>query len=309
LKRLDISFSDIRLTVEKTGQEILKGITGHAQCGEVLALMGATGSGKTSLLTTLAHRNEAGLASSGSIRYGSEHCVVFSKALKPKIGFVEQDDVVIAELTVRQSLSYSAALRLGRSLSRSEQQARVKQVISQLRLDKCSDTVVGSADARGISGGERKRLCIATELLTKPRLLFLDEPTSGLDSSTAEIVVKVLKSLAQDDQVTVVCSIHQPSSQIYHLFDRLCFMDDGRCVYMGPGGATSVENFAKAGMQCPVHFNPPDYFMELATSGKFGDSELAARLSEAVVPSEIERRALAAHADRREVCRLVFDND
>ena len=139
-----------------------------------------------------------------------------------------QDDVVVAQLTVRQSLLFAAALRMGRSATADQQRARVDEVIEQLRLTKCADTIVGQAGARGISGGERKRLCIGTELLTKPRLLFLDEPTSGLDSSTAEIVVQVLKALAQKDRVTVVCSIHQPGSQIYHVFDKLCFLDGGR---------------------------------------------------------------------------------
>ena len=178
--------------------------------------MGATGSGKTTLLTTLVHRNERTLRTSGSVRYGINHDLVFSKALKPRIGFVEQDDVVVAQLTVRQSLLFAAALRMGRSATTEQQHARVNEVIEQLRLTKCADTVVGQAGARGISGGERKRLCIGTELLT------------GLDSSTAEIVVQVLKALAQKDRVTVVCSIHQPGSQIYHVFDKLCFLDNGR---------------------------------------------------------------------------------
>jgi len=179
---LELSYKNVRVTVAKEKKCILDGISGYARCGELMALMGATGSGKTTLLTTLAHRNEAGLHTSGSIRYGDHHRYVFCKALKPRIGFVEQDDIVLPELTVRQSLTFTAALRMGSHATSTEQRARVDEVIAQLRLGKCADTLVGSAEARGISGGERKRLCIATELLTMPRLLFLDEPTSGWEA-------------------------------------------------------------------------------------------------------------------------------
>lgn len=125
----------------------------------MLALMGATGSGKTTLLTTLAHRNELGLRTSGSIRYGQAHSYVFCKALKPRIGFVEQDDIVVPELTVRQSLMFTAALRMGSNVGLKGQRARVLEVIEDLRLTKCADTLVGAAGARGISGGERSKWC------------------------------------------------------------------------------------------------------------------------------------------------------
>eukprot|EP00038_Savillea_parva_P006744 m.165565 g.165565 ORF g.165565 m.165565 type:complete len:699 (-) comp12579_c0_seq1:1083-3179(-) len=292
---LEVSFQNLSVVVVKTGQTILSDVKGSARSGEVLALMGPTGSGKTTLLSTLAQRNEATLRTFGSIRYGDMHRYQFCKALKPRIGFVEQDDIVVPQLTVRQSLMISAGLRIGKHMTEQEQRNRVEEVISSLRLNKCADSRIGGDGARGISGGERKRLCIGTELLTKPRLLFLDEPTSGLDSSTAETVVNLLKDLAQSDNVTVICSIHQPSSQIFHSFDKLAFLHNGRCIYHGPGGKASVDAFAAAGMMCPKHYNPPDYFMGLATDGTLDDQATQKRLTASIPLDEYTAEALRSH--------------
>jgi hypothetical protein len=120
---------------------------------------------------------------------------------------------------------------------------------------------------------------------------------SRLDSSTAEIVIKALKELATSSQVTVICSIHQPSSQIYHLFDRLLFLHNGKCVYNGPGGEPSVAAFAEAGMVCPLHYNPPDYFMGLAVGGTFDDVETRRRMQAALPHDDHAAMALAQHRE------------
>eukprot|EP00039_Didymoeca_costata_P004517 m.73843 g.73843 ORF g.73843 m.73843 type:complete len:675 (+) comp12436_c0_seq4:156-2180(+) len=271
-EELDLQFQDVSVFVGagKDTKCVLNNISGSAKPRGLLALMGATGSGKTTMLTVLANRLESGanIGRSSKIRYGGYK---FSKALKRLVGFVEQDDVVIPNLTVRQSLTFTARLRLGKEATTAEQDQRVEETITQLRLNKCADTIIGSPMARGVSGGERKRVAIATEMLTKPRILFLDEPTSGLDSTTALSVTQYLKELSYKSGITVVCSIHQPSSQIYHSFENLCFLHEGNPVYFGPI-SEAVPHYAKLGFACPEHYNPPDYFMELAVEGKLVDS-------------------------------------
>lgn len=181
--------------------------------------------------------------------------------------------MVSPELTVRQSLTYQARLRIPGT--QAAQDARVESVIAQLRLTKCAETVVGDALDRGISGGERKRLCIGGELLTKPEILFLDEPTSGLDSTTAVQVTQILRELSSEG-VTVIASIHQPSSQAFANFSHLCFLHDGETIYFGDARNASIEYFRARGFPCPKHFNPPDYFMEVAVGGSLGKGDTMA---------------------------------
>ena len=249
---------------------ILNGVSGYCEPGSVTALMGATGSGKTTLLSALANRLEVPtrLSTASRIRYGGE---AWSKSLKRLVGFVEQDDIVVPELTVRQTLRFAARLRLPADTEDSalKLERRVNEVIDQLALGKCVDTPIGSVAARGVSGGERKRVCIASELLAEPRLLFLDEPTSGLDSETALVLVRSLRRLAAEEGVTIVCSIHQPNSQVFTNFQQLCFLHAGRMVFFGEAQAASLAHFSGlVGSKCPAHYNPPDWYMELAVGGK-----------------------------------------
>mmetsp|Transcript_30995 Transcript_30995/g.53312 ORF Transcript_30995/g.53312 Transcript_30995/m.53312 type:complete len:145 (+) Transcript_30995:36-470(+) len=109
---------------------------------------------------------------------------------------------------------------------------------------------------------------LPTELISKPRFLLCDEPTSGLDSETALVIINVLQNLADTAGMCIVCSIHQPSSQVYSQFDDLCFLDGGRCVYFGKAGS-AIGYFEKiTGMTCPSQYNPPDWFMEQAVNNK-----------------------------------------
>ena len=256
---------------------ILNGVSGYCEPGSVTALMGATGSGKTTLLSALANRLEAPtrLSTASRIRYGGE---AWSKSLKRLVGFVEQDDIVVPELTVRQTLRFAARLRLPADTEDSalKLERRVNEVIDQLALGKCVDTPIGNGEAaHGVSGGERKRVCIASELLAEPRLLFLDEPTSGLDSETALVLVRSLRRLAAEEGVTIVCSIHQPNSQVFTNFQQLCFLHAGRMVFFGEAQAASLAHFSGlVGSKCPAHYNPPDWYMELAVGGKLDQNVL-----------------------------------
>lgn len=146
--------------------------------------------------------------------------------------YVTQEDVLLGTLTVRETITYSAHLRLPSSFTREEVKSIVEGTIMEMGLLDCADRSIGNWHLRGISGGEKKRVSIALEILTRPRILFLDEPTSGLDSASAFFVIQTLRSIARDGR-TVVSSVHQPSSEVFALFDDLFLLSGGETVYFG----------------------------------------------------------------------------
>ncbi|GLC55425.1 hypothetical protein PLESTB_000985900 [Pleodorina starrii] len=139
-----------------------------------------------------------------------------------------------------------------------------RRVCLQVGLTHVGGVIVGSPMKKGISGGERKRLCVAMELLTKPSLLFLDEPTSGLDSVTALSLCKLLRRLATSRTCTVVCTIHQPQAKIFNLFDQLLLLNRGSIVYQGQAQG-ALEFFDRSGFPCPAFENPADHFLDVIT--------------------------------------------
>ncbi|RLN50369.1 hypothetical protein BBP00_00010051 [Phytophthora kernoviae] len=147
------------------------------------------------------------------------------------------------------------------SFPREKYLGRVDTLLEEFGLAKSKDTLIGGWMLRGISGGERKRLALATELLTNPSVLFADESTSGLDSFMAKSVVQQLQRLAVHEERTVVATIHQPSSEVFMLFDRLELLADGATIYQGKA-ADAMQYFANCGFECPTFMNPADYFME-----------------------------------------------
>lgn len=157
---------------------------------------------------------------------------LFLIILKLLQAYVTQEDVLLGTLTVKETVSYSAHLRLPTSMSKEEVNSLVDGTIIEMGLQDCADRLIGNWHLRGISGGEKKRLSIALEILTMPRLLFLDEPTSGLDSASAFFVVQTLRNVARDGR-TVISSIHQPSSEVFALFDDLFLLSGGETVYFG----------------------------------------------------------------------------
>uniref|UniRef100_A0A7S3A343 Probable ATP-dependent transporter ycf16 n=1 Tax=Rhodosorus marinus TaxID=101924 RepID=A0A7S3A343_9RHOD len=287
---MDVEFKDLRYSV-KTGRrerkDILNGITGFSRAGELLAVMGPSGSGKTSLLNILAGRMYSKDVQ-GYTSYGGEE---YSKKTRRQMGFVTQEDLMFGNLTVMESLMCTANLRLPSSLSKAEKIERVEQVMGDLKLRNVGNTLIGDGlFKKGVSGGERKRVAIAAEILVDPQILFLDEPTSGLDSSIAFSIVKYLKQLTSSGK-TVILSIHQPSSQIYALFDRLMLLRDGRTVYFGPG-ANVLTFFASAGYACPFGYNPADFFMSLISKGKEANGTEPAESAEMVLAAlEYQRKA------------------
>ncbi|XP_057379243.1 protein white-like [Daphnia carinata] len=245
-------------------KRILDNVTGCVRPGEFLAIMGASGAGKTTLLNCLTFRNTGKLKITGERFLNGAK--VNTDTLARISGYVQQDDLFIPTLTVKEHLEFQALLRMEKHLSYDERMIRVGEVIHELGLRKCENTVIGNPERgiKGISGGERKRLAFASEVLTNPSLMFCDEPTSGLDSYMAQNIVQVLKNIASTGK-TVVCTIHQPSSEVFALFDRILLMAEGRTAFLGPV-SEALNFFSARGLPCPSNYNPADYYIHtLAT--------------------------------------------
>lgn len=245
---------------------ILKKVSGLVRPGELLAIMGPSGGGKTTLLNALSGR--ASFIPEGHILFDGKPRVADTRR---KIGYVMQDDVFFTNLTVRQTLEITARLRLPRTVPYKQKMERVDYILQRLGLLRCQNTIIGDQFRKGISGGERKRTNIADVLLVEPSILILDEPTSGLDSNTALTVVRLLKELAGEGR-TVITTIHQPNSMMFAEFDKLLLLASGQTVYYGPA-KEAVNYFSRLGYECPYGFNPADYFIALLTNEDFGQSE------------------------------------
>ncbi|CAL9054094.1 unnamed protein product [Musa banksii] len=235
---------------------ILCGITGFARPGEVLAIMGPSGCGKSTLLDALAGRLASNVSQKGGILInGQKQKLAFGTS-----AYVTQDDVLMTTLTVREAVYYSAQLQLPDSMSRAEKRARAEETIREMGLESAMDTRIGGWASKGISGGQKRRVSICVELLTRPRLLFLDEPTSGLDSAASYHVMNRIARLARREAMTVVAAIHQPSSEVFELFHGLGLLAYGRTVYFGPPQMAD-EFFASNGFPCPSPSNPSDHYL------------------------------------------------
>lgn len=241
-------------------KRILQCLSGYAEPGRIMAIMGPSGSGKSTLLDSLAGRLSAKVVMTGNILLNGQ-----KKNLQyGGVAYVTQENVLLGTLTVRETLTYSAYLRLPPGLTKEEIKGIVEGTLMEMGLEECANRIIGNWHLRGISGGEAKRLSIALEILTRPRLLFLDEPTTGLDSAAAFFVVQAIRSVARDGR-TVISSIHQPSSEVFALFDDLCLLSSGELVYFGEA-KKAIEFFAKAGFPCPSRRNPSDHFLRCINS-------------------------------------------
>ncbi|KAI0179033.1 hypothetical protein GGR52DRAFT_534567 [Hypoxylon sp. FL1284] len=259
------------------GKSILSDIKGIAHPGEITAIMGASGAGKTSFLDILARKNKRG-QTAGDFYVNGEK--VTDTEFKSVVGFVDQEDTMLSTLTVHETILTSALLRLPRAMGRAAKEQRVYEVEKQLGIYHIRDSLIGSEEGkgRGISGGEKRRVGIACELVTSPSILFLDEPTSGLDAFNAFNVIECLVTLAKTYKRTVIFTIHQPRSNIVALFDRLILLAQGKTVYSGPFSQCQ-EYFDQVGYSCPPGFNIADYLVDLTmhagTFGTFDDGSVA----------------------------------
>ena len=256
-----LSWSNMTVSTKKEPKKILLDNISGSITGGFWAIMGASGGGKTTLLSTLSLRLDTNVIDvEGDFRLNGER---YSKhLLKSASAYVMQDDLLHSELTVFETLSYAANLRLPKGYSKDQRLDRVEEVMLLMGIAYCRGTIIGDTRRKGISGGERKRVCVAVELLTKPKLVFLDEPTSGLDSTTALAVCETLKELSGSGQCTVVCTIHQPQQKIFELFDNLILMKKGSIVYQG-SCLKSIRFLENVGLPCPAGVNPADYLIDV----------------------------------------------
>ncbi|KAL2558025.1 ABC transporter G family member 1 [Forsythia ovata] len=237
---------------------LLNDISGEARDGEIMAVMGASGSGKSTLIDALANRM-AKESLQGTVSLNGEQ--LESSLLKVISAYVMQDDLLFPMLTVEETLMFAAEFRLPRSLSKSKKKMRVQALIDQLGLRNAAKTVIGDEGHRGVSGGERRRVSIGTDIIHDPILLFLDEPTSGLDSTSAYMVVKVLQRIAQSGSI-VIMSIHQPSYRILGLLDRMIFLSRGHTVYSGSPSNLPLF-FSDFGHPIPDNDNRTEFALDL----------------------------------------------
>ncbi|HEX3655730.1 MAG TPA: ATP-binding cassette domain-containing protein [Pirellulales bacterium] len=213
---------------------------------EFVGLMGPSGAGKTTLTSAL---NGYLPPSTGQVLINGHDLYAEYARFRGMLGYVPQDDIMHRELTVRQALRFTAELRLPPGTPRHEIDARIAKVLKQLDLESTADTIIGSPERQGISGGQRKRVNLAMELLTDPAVLFLDEPTSGLSSHDALTVMTLLRQLANSGK-SILLTIHQPSLEAFRLLDNLAIIsrdsqshEPGRLVYYGPAYPEAIDFF------------------------------------------------------------------
>lgn len=273
VRTVTIRLNDFGLDIEKRAfrkqwtKAILKPLTADFRAGSLNVIMGPSGSGKTSLLNSMAGRLKDDL----STRYKKLGNMTFNGAEPSQdvvhaiCSFVTQDDdALLASLTVRETLRYAAGLRLPKWMSKEQKMQRAEQILLKMGLKDCADNLIGNDLIKGISGGEKRRVTIAVQILTEPRVLLLDEPLSGLDAFTALSIVDVLRGLANEGR-TLVVTIHQPRSDLFvHFGNVLLLARGGFPIYAGPGG-DMLTHFAAQGYQCPQHVNPADFALDLIT--------------------------------------------
>ncbi|KAJ7759367.1 hypothetical protein DFH07DRAFT_1023671 [Mycena maculata] len=238
---------------------LLDNISGTIKPGQVCAIMGASGAGKSTFLDILARKAKRGQVSGTTFVNGRE---VRDEEFKAVTGFVDQEDTLMSTLTVYETVLYSALLRLPRDMSLEAKKFRTLETMNELGILGIKDSRIGASAQRSISGGEKRRVSIACELVTSPSILFLDEPTSGLDAYNAFNVVESLVSLARDYNRTVIFTIHQPRSNIVALFDQLVLLASGKLVYSGEFSKCQAY-FAEIGQACPPGFNIADFLIDM----------------------------------------------
>mmetsp|Transcript_14473 Transcript_14473/g.31813 ORF Transcript_14473/g.31813 Transcript_14473/m.31813 type:complete len:646 (-) Transcript_14473:825-2762(-) len=262
---MNVEFRNLSLAVRVSSDQEIKvvnSVSGSLQEGTMTALLGGSGTGKTSLLNAL----------SGRAFYGDVTGTILINGHRGKIedhgypvGYVPQDDLVHGELTVRENLIFAGRFRLPANTSMKEVSELADGVIANLGLAKVRDSIVGDMRVRGISGGEKKRVNIGIELMARPNILFLDEPTSGLDSSSSSLVMSCLKNMVMEIGVTVACVIHQPRKFIFDLFDSVILLvPGGEIIY--EGHPDLIESyFNKLGYVLPPGENVADWIVDISS--------------------------------------------
>ncbi|XVF24912.1 hypothetical protein REPUB_Repub13aG0168400 [Reevesia pubescens] len=247
--------------------QLLRGVTGAFRPGVLTALMGVSGAGKTTLMDVLAGRKTGGYIE-GDIKISGFPKI--QETFARISGYCEQTDIHSPQVTIRESLIYSAFLRLSKEVSNEEKMIFVDEVMELVELDNLKDALVGLPGVTGLSTEQRKRLTIAVELVANPSIIFMDEPTSGLDARAAAIVMRTVRNTV-DTGRTVVCTIHQPSIDIFEAFDELLLMKrGGQVIYSGPLGRNShkiIEYFESIPGTSKIKdkYNPATWMLEVSS--------------------------------------------
>lgn len=254
---VDIKFSDLNYTVPDNSRagskKILNDLQGEFRSGELVAILGPSGAGKSTLLNSLVGLGTKGMT--GTILVNNQ--VMDAESFRKVCCYIMQKGELLPYLTVSEAMMVSANLKLGASVSKREKKVIIDEILTAMGLDKSVDT-----RCKNLSGGQKKRLLVAVELVDNPPLMFLDEPTSGLDSSSSVQCVSLLKSLALGGR-TIVCTIHQPNARTFEMFDQLFVLAPGHCIYQGPTRSL-VPFLATHQLICPSYHNPADFVIEVA---------------------------------------------
>ncbi|XP_031623111.1 ATP-binding cassette sub-family G member 4-like [Contarinia nasturtii] len=259
-KGINIKFQDLiyrarrSLPWDRSTKTIINGVNGEFRAGELTAVMGPSGAGKSTLLHILTGYS-TNLAS-GTITINGRPRDL--KRFRSQAAYIMQDHVLQPHITAWEAMYFSVNLKIGSQLNYTEKKQRIQEILEAIGLYENRFTKAGE-----LSGGQRKRLAIALELVDNPQFMAFDEPTSGLDSSTSTQVILLLKHLAQEGR-TILCTIHQPSALLFGLFDHLYAIAEGQCIYAGATGKL-VPFLSTVGFECPRTYNPSDYLLEIST--------------------------------------------
>lgn len=270
-------------------KKILDDVSADLPCGTLTAIIGGSGSGKTSLLNQMSGRMKGNrISTTGRTLFnGTEDIASIRSA------YVIQQDILLPTLTVRETLTYAAQLRLPSSVTQAERKQLVEEVIAELSLKEAAETRIGNHAHKGCSGGEKRRTSLGVQLLSNPSLLWLDEPTTGLDSTSAFQVVKTLQNLARQGR-TIIVTIHQPRSEIWSLFDNVILLTRGSPAYAG-SAENCLDYFAKLGHEMPPFTNPAEHLIDVVSVDNRSEE------AEAVAEERVQhiKAAWRQHCDRR----------
>lgn len=280
----DMEFSNVLLSTKskdaekKPPKEILKSVSGSFQPKTLTAIMGPSGSGKTSLLKVLTGRisDSSKLSLSGEIQLDHKVVDPTNIDIRRTIAYVEQEVSIPATCTPREAITFSARLRLDKNLSDAEIDEIVNDILDNLSLKHCADTLIGGGIlmSGGLSGGEKKRVQCGVELVTNPEIILLDEPTSGLDSYSAQNLIEFLKKIA-DAGATVIVTIHQPPPPVVRKIDNLLLLLSGRILYDGPMGKPVEKKFTEKGFPKPDDYNIADWILQVSQTNSAEELENA----------------------------------